>query len=268
MLSAPRMIAALRTRMIWTLDPYFPPYAAAYMEGDALTSRETDKAPESMGRYLAELGRTDVDVLDFGCGWGGETLWLARRVRSVVGVDVDADAIAQAHHAHAVSGVTNCRFLLGTADIPDASVDAVFSTDCFEHVQDLPAVFRELFRVLRPGGVLIARWGPLFYAPLGYHLRWACQVPYAHVLGGLPAITALRRARRPGGDDGHTAQTWGEMGLNGRVYGDYKRAARQAGFRLERFHRIAVKGLVPLTYLPWLSRFFIFGVDARLQKPR
>jgi cyclopropane fatty-acyl-phospholipid synthase-like methyltransferase len=53
------------------------------MEGDALTAHEIAKAPESMGRYLAELDRTDVDVLDFGCGWGGETLWLADRVRSV-----------------------------------------------------------------------------------------------------------------------------------------------------------------------------------------
>jgi SAM-dependent methyltransferase len=233
----------LRMSVLRTLERWFPPMPSAYMEAEALTTHEVAKAPESVGRYLEELGRRDVDVLDFGCGWGGETLWLAERVRSVIGTDVDATSLAQADRALQESGRTNCRFVLGTASIPNASIDAIFSTDTFEHVQDLPAVFADLFRVLRPGGVLISRWGPLFYSPFGYHLRWACQVPYAHLVGGLDAVRALRLARAPQISDAHS---WRELGLNQRVFADYQRAARGAGFTLARFRPLAVKGLTPL----------------------
>jgi ubiquinone/menaquinone biosynthesis C-methylase UbiE len=178
-------------------------------------------------------------------------------------VDVDADNLAQAGRALAASGRSNCRFVEGMTTIADNSVDAVFSTDCFEHVQDLPATFRELHRILRPGGSVISRWGPLFYSPYGYHLRWACQVPYAHMIGGLNAVRALRSARAAHIAD---AYSWRELGLNGRMFADYRTAAREAGFTLARFTPIPVKGLVPLVYLPWLNRFFIFGIDARLEK--
>jgi len=52
------------------------------------------------------------------------------------------------------------------------------------------------------------------------------------------------------------------------VFADYRRAARKAGFRLARFEAIPIKGLTSLPKLPWLSRFFIFGISARLDKPR
>jgi SAM-dependent methyltransferase len=251
----------MRTFLLWALDRVFPPLPSAYMKPAENTLHEVAKAPETMGRYLQELGRSDVDVLDFGCGWGGETVWLAARVQSVIGADVDGDSLAQARRA-AVS-LTNCRFALGTRDLPDACVDAIFSTDTFEHVQDLPGVFADLFRVLRPGGVLISRWGPLFYSPFGYHLRWACQVPYAHLIGGLPGVLALRAARA---DHPFTASSWREMGLNQRVFADYRRAAKGAGFTLDRFEPIPVKGLALLARIPGLNRLFIFGIDARLTK--
>jgi SAM-dependent methyltransferase len=255
------MWQALRTRLIWALDPMFPPMPDAYMDRTAQCTYEVAKAPASMGAYLARLGRTDLDVLDFGCGPGGETRWLAARVRSVIGVDIDPDAIAQAR-AHAAP---NTRFVESLADVPDASVDAIVSTNVFEHVMDLPATFRALRRVLRPGGHLISEWGPLFYSPFGYHLRWACQVPYAHLVGGLPAIVALRtaRARYPPGP----ITSWQDVGLNGATPDDYQRAILHAGFEVREFTRIPVKGFHLGTCLPYASRWFTFGLRAHLIAP-
>jgi SAM-dependent methyltransferase len=265
---APERRNSLRGAVLRMCGRWFPPNQDAFMAGEQFTVREVAQAPETMGRYLAELKRTDVDVLDFGCGWGGETLWLADHVRSAVGVDIEPGAIALANRALHTSPRQNCRFVCapdGRLPFADNSFDAVFSTDTFEHVMDLDRAFGEILRVLRPGGSLLTRFGPLFYSPYGYHLYWACAVPYAHLVFGLPAILDLRNAR-----SGYSTRpaTWRDMGLNGRRYREYRRAASRAGFELTRFEPLAVKNLRPLTWLPALRDLFIFGIDGHLQKPR
>jgi SAM-dependent methyltransferase len=259
-------IMSLRTRLLWQLDRLFPPDQTAFMEGDALTIREEEKASSSMGAYLSELGRTDVDVLDFGCGWGGETLWLARRVRSAAGVDVERASIEQAVASQGRSGITNCRFVHsvdGTVPFAANSFDAVFSTDTFEHVMDLELAFSEIHRVLKPNGVLIARWGPLFLSPHGYHLYWACQVPFAHVLFGLNAVVDLRNARAP---RSLVAKSWRDLGLNGKRFIEYRQAAVRAGFTLDRFEPLPVRGLARLSRLPLIGDYLIFGIDCKVSK--
>jgi SAM-dependent methyltransferase len=215
----------------------------------------------SAGAYLSELPSRDVDVLDFWCGSGGQAIWLASKVRSIVGIDVNRSNIQQARRAASRARLRNCTFQLmkdGCIPLPDASVDAVFSTDTFEHVMDLRLAFSEIARVLRPGGILATKFGPLFYSPYGYHMQWACSVPYAHLLFGLDAVMTLRRERT-----GHLVdvQNWQGTGLNCRRFGDFRRAALASGLELQRFDAVPVLGLTPLTRIPVLRDFFIFGID-------
>jgi SAM-dependent methyltransferase len=259
--------APIRTALLRWINERFPQTPRQHLSPDEQTSYELDKASSSMGAYLQDCGRTDIDVLDYGCGWGGETLWLAERVRSVIGVDVERNAVAQAEAARVAKGIGNCRFASseeGRLPLPDASVDAVFSTDTFEHVMDLDLAFGELYRVLRPGGVLRTRFGPLFYSPYGYHLHWACQVPYAHLLFGIRPILQLRNERA---GTVLQAETWEDTGLNRKRFSDFRAAARRAGFAVQRFEPVAVRELRRLATLPLIGDLFTFGVDCFIRKP-
>src|SRR5262252_10934621 len=253
------------------LDRVFPPNASAFMSVEQQTTHEIVKASWTMGSYLAELGRDRIgsfDFLDFGCGWGGETLWLAGHARSVSGVDVDDKAIAQAQRALEASAVRNCRFEWspdGRLPFADATFDAVLSTNTFEHVMDLDLAFAEIARVLKPGGSLLTRFGPLFYSPQGYHLYWACQVPYAHLLFGLDAIVALR-ARRGGAH--RIVHSWQDLGLNGKRFDDYRKAMLTAGLEPVRFAPIPVRGTSIATHLNLLKDYFIFGIDCHVRRPK
>src|SRR3954447_1111668 len=253
------------------LDRIFPADPKAFMTGDQQTVHEIAKASTSMGGYLAELGEqrtASLDILDFGCGWGGETLWLASRVRSVCGVDVSRNAVERAQAAVRAANAANCRCEWsadGHLPFADGSFDAVLSTNVFEHVMDLDLAFREIRRVLKPRGSLLTRFGPLFYSPHGYHLYWACQVPYAHLLFGLDAIAAMRANR---GGSAKQPGSWQELGLNGLKFRDYAASVERTGFEVVRFHPIPVKGLKRLAAAPLIGDLFIFGVDCHIRRPQ
>jgi SAM-dependent methyltransferase len=94
-------------------------------------------------------------VLDAACGEGYGSGLLARTARSVVGVDVDDQAIA---HARERYGHANVSFLAGSvADLPleDGSVDLVVSFETIEHLAEQSRMLAEFRRVLAPGGALI-----------------------------------------------------------------------------------------------------------------
>src|SRR5262249_59563113 len=84
------------------LDRVFPPNANTFMSSDQQTQHEIVKASQTMGSYVAELGTDrvgELDILDFGCGWGGETLWLPPPPRSVRRADVHSNPAAPARPA-------------------------------------------------------------------------------------------------------------------------------------------------------------------------
>jgi SAM-dependent methyltransferase len=97
-------------------------------------------------------------VLDAACGEGYGSALLGTVASSIVGVDIDAAAIA---HARERYGEENrVRFLSGSCSslpLPDASVDAVVSFETIEHLDavDQPKMLAEFARVLTPDGLLI-----------------------------------------------------------------------------------------------------------------
>jgi SAM-dependent methyltransferase len=97
-------------------------------------------------------------VLDLGSGGGIDVLLSARRVGPsgrAFGLDMTDEMLALAQRNAATAGATNVEWLRGHIEaipLPAASVDVVISNCVVNLAADKPAVFREIARVLRPGG--------------------------------------------------------------------------------------------------------------------
>ncbi len=106
---------------------------------------------------VAEL-REGETVLDLGSGGGIDVLLSARRVGPTgraIGVDMTDEMLSLARRNAAEAGATNVEFRKGTIEalpLDDASVDVVISNCVINLASDKQAVFREIARVLKPGG--------------------------------------------------------------------------------------------------------------------
>jgi arsenite methyltransferase len=103
-------------------------------------------------------------VVDLGCGGGLDVFLAAAKVGpsgKAIGIDMTPEMIARAE-ANAAKGndggaITNVEFHLATIDslpLADASADCVISNCVINLAPDKPAVFREIARILKPGGRL------------------------------------------------------------------------------------------------------------------
>ena len=97
-------------------------------------------------------------VLDLGSGGGIDVLLSAKRVGPTgraIGLDMTDEMLALAQRNAAEAGASNVEFLRGQIEdipLPAGSVDVVISNCVVNLAADKPAVFREIARVLRPGG--------------------------------------------------------------------------------------------------------------------
>lgn len=131
-------------------------------------------------------GRGDGQrLLDVGCGTGHHLAQLHRRGFDVAGVDASPEMLEYARRL-------NPEADLREADVehlpfPDASFDIVLCIEVLRYLRDPEPTLREMARVLKPGGVLLATAAPLFNLQ-GYALlnRLVLVVP-------LPGFTRLRQ---------------------------------------------------------------------------
>ena len=97
-------------------------------------------------------------VLDYGCGPGEDTVILASKGASVVGIDISPDLIEVARKRAAINNL-QIDFRVASAyqtGLPDNSVDVVFAHANLHHL-DLDLARREVLRVLKPDGTLVVQ---------------------------------------------------------------------------------------------------------------
>jgi arsenite methyltransferase len=134
--------------------------------GELYSALERAELPEAA--VLASLGcgnpiavaelHEGERVLDLGSGGGIDVLLSAKRVGPTgraIGLDMTDEMLALAQRNAAEAGATNVEFVRGHIEdipLPAESVDVVISNCVINLAADKPAVFREIARVLRPGG--------------------------------------------------------------------------------------------------------------------
>ncbi len=112
------------------------------------------KALQASGRLKAQS-----DLLEVSCGRGGGLAHLAERwpgALTAVGLDWSENALATCRERH--RRFANLSFIQGDAlalPLPDRAFDVVLNVEASNDYRDYAAFFREVSRVLRPGGVFL-----------------------------------------------------------------------------------------------------------------
>jgi len=128
--------------------------------GRAITEQEfRQSGGTAYKQFIAEdeLIKGKESILDYGCGTGRLTEFMARDFKKVIGVDISAAMIAEGRQR--LKELENVEFLETdgkSIQLPDESVNLVFSYLVFQHIKERVMVentFKEIYRVLTPGGI-------------------------------------------------------------------------------------------------------------------
>ena len=134
--------------------------------GKDFASPEVVAAYDARHRRFRDVDRENDDIIaalgllqhhtvaDFGCGTGLVTLELASQVGSITGADTSPGMLKTLEEKAVVQGTPVRLIHLDTAGTGDLGgpYDLIVSSMTLHHVADVPSLFRQLTRHLRPGG--------------------------------------------------------------------------------------------------------------------
>ena len=175
----------------WDVAEFF---ATGRAEVDQALSRLTELGGSGGAREVA---------LDFGCGVGRLTQALAAHYAEVIGVDISEPMLEHARRFDETGG--RARFVHNTAadlaQIPDASVDLVYSSIVLQHIPREAAwqYLRDFTRIVRPGGAIViqvpTRIRPTVKGVLSVLVPFAVQRWVQQRLMGYPAPMRMQTFR-------------------------------------------------------------------------
>ncbi len=204
---------------------------------DHMGGRVLDFRARLVPQIRAFTDLCEQDVLDFGCGTGSTCVVLAEAAPSarIIGVDVDGAgleiaALRLAHHG--LEGRVQLRHIPrvqqpGDLRFASASFDFVLANGVLEHVVPFavrPQVVLEMWRVLRPGGLLYVSETPNPLWPVDRHTT---RLPFVSWLPrGLARRYAVACGRHLAGTD------FDSRGWRGMTYWEVMRPLRKSGARV------------------------------------
>lgn len=147
--------------------------------------------------------RPGETVVDLGSGGGIDCFLAARKVGPagrVIGVDMTPEMIDRARGNAGKTGAANVEFRLGEIEnlpVADGTVDVVISNCVINLSTDKPRVFREAFRVLKPGGRIMVS-DLVLLKPLPEAVRASVDAYVACIAGALVKEDYLGAVREAG----------------------------------------------------------------------
>ncbi|MBT3604120.1 MAG: class I SAM-dependent methyltransferase [Candidatus Latescibacteria bacterium] len=126
-------------------------------------------------------------VLEIGFDTGGYSLFALEQLGfQVSGIDnqygglVEAGALPEYIKKNLHSQVSfHHGDITQTTHFDDETFDVIYSASVLEHITDIPNALTEMFRLLKPNGVLIHKYHP-FYCPSGGHTLGIPDTPWGH----------------------------------------------------------------------------------------
>ena len=95
-------------------------------------------------------------IADFGCGPRGSLVW-ASQASVKIGIDVLADAYAENFKNNIIShGMIYVKSTEEVIPLPSNYIDILFTLNAMDHVDNFEETCKEVIRIIRPGGELIA----------------------------------------------------------------------------------------------------------------
>ena len=201
-------------------------------------------------------------VLDFGCGWGVQSVALAEAgAESIVGIDINSEGLRRAQTLSESHGVQN-RVSFVTK-VPDDKFDFVFSQNSMEHFPDPLKALNDMAQALAPDGQMLVTFGPPWFAPYGAHMHYFTMLPWVHLLFSEQTIMTVRKRYK---HDGAMRYEDVEGGLNRMSVRKFRRLVKASGLRVLRLTTEPVKGQRFLSKIPLLGEMFTNHVTAVLVK--
>jgi len=117
-------------------------------------------------RIASASPKQPLQILDLGCGIGGSARWLAQHFGTdrvnVTGITITHYQVTRGNNLTAQKGVKNVKLVWGdildmerTAGLHDKSFDIIWSLESEHHISEKVKMAQEVYRVLKPGGLLI-----------------------------------------------------------------------------------------------------------------
>lgn len=205
--------------------------------------RTSARRLETQLRRAGHLSLKGLHTLEIGTGTGLNCYAVAERgTDSSTGIDIeyltdgvvfrqDAIEVFLQNQPSLAARVNLLNMDANHTTFDSARFDVIHSTSVLEHVQDLPQTFREMYRLLKPGGWAIHSINP-YFGPGGGHALVTLDFAWGHARLSDDQIQTYLQTYRP-----HEAEKAAQFLAHGlthphHILGDYALFALQAGFEI------------------------------------
>jgi len=211
----------------------------------------------------------DKDVLDYGCGYGHQTVALAAAgARSSTGFDPSPYALERAQELAQHHG-TPVR-LVSSLDGLDNAFDVVISQNSFEHFSNPVIELERMIALARPGGSVLVTFGPPWRSPWGAHMRFWCPIPWIQnaPLSWIFPESSVMRVRGEFRDNaGGVKDTYRSVGLNLMTVEKFDQILRRTGMPVVYREDGCVWGMRHLARIPVVREWFVNHISVIIRKP-